>query len=112
MIQITLAINGRSRTYTATDICMRTSLDSYRLMREYSQADGDYTDDLLRRCGEFVCDCFGGVFTVDQLMDGYRDSAFTLYPSMLAAVVGYIHDKIINFPEPVTATPATAIIAD
>lgn len=112
MIKITLSLNGRSRTYPATEICMRTSLDAYRLFREYSTADGDYSDDLLRRCSEFVCDCFGGVFTPDQLWDGYQDSAFTLFPAMLSAVVGYAQEKIINFPEPakdaMNPTPETA----
>lgn len=105
MIQITLIVDGRSRIYAAAEVCMRTSLEAYRLFREYSAAGGDYSDDLLARCASFVCGCFGDVFTVDQLLDGYQGSAFALYPSLLNAVVGYVHDRIVNFPEP--AAPAT-----
>lgn len=104
MISISLMVGGKEQTYTARGVTLRTSLMAYDLYREYDLCAGNYTPDLLDRCAAFVCACFGGAFTQDQLMDGYMGSAFRLFPNMLNAVVGYSNETIANFPEPAATT--------
>ena len=98
MLNITLTIKGKEVPFTARGVNIRASYLAYELYKEYTMANGDYPQELLDRCAEFVCTCFGHAFTVEQLLDGYQGSAFRLYPSMLNAV-------IVNFPEPATAAP-------
>lgn len=107
MINITLTVRGKDKEYLARGVNIRTSYMAYELYREYTEAAGDYSQDLLDRCAEFVCEVFGHAFTVDQLLDGYRGSAFRLYPAMLNAVVAYTSEAIINFPEAAKAEAET-----
>ncbi len=100
MIQIKLMVNGKEETFRAAGVNLRNSLLSYDLYKEYTEANGDYSKDLLERCLDFICSCFGYAFNVDQLQDGYKGSAFILIPGMLDAVVGYVHEQIVNFPKP------------
>lgn len=100
MIQIHLEIGGEKKTYKATGICMGVSLDAYNLYREYTEAEGNYSEDLIERLNELICRCFGDKFTERELLNGYRESAFVLYPRILREIVGYVHDKLVNFPEP------------
>lgn len=100
MIQIQLAIGGKEKTFRAVGVNMGVSLDAYSLYKEYSEAEGNYSEELIVRLNRFICDCFGNQFDEDELLAGYADSAFVLYPHMLREVVGYVHDKIVNFPEP------------
>lgn len=103
MLNIDLTISGKEQKFTARGVNIRASYLAYDLYREYTMANGDYPQDLLDRCAEFVCACFGHAFSVDQLLDGYRGSAFRLYPAMLNAVITYTTDAIVNFPDPATA---------
>lgn len=105
MLNIKLTIKGKEKEFTARSINIQASYMAYDLYKEYTMANGDYSQDLLDRCADFVCICFGRAFTVEQLVDGYRGSAFRLYPSMLNAVITYTSEAIVNFPEPVTAAP-------
>lgn len=107
MIQITLIVRGKSKTYQAAGVNLRTSLEAYDLYKEYDKAGGDYSSDLLDRLAGFVCRCFGDAFTMDQLLDGYKGSAFRLYPAMLDAVIAYVHEQVVNFPNP-AEMPVTA----
>ena len=47
---------------------------------------------------EFVVELFGGQFTRDEFLDGFRDSLFAGVPPMLRAVVSGIQTKILTFP--------------
>ena len=105
MLNIKLTIKGKEVPFTARGVNIRASYLAYELYKEYTMANGDYSQDLLDRCADFVCICFGRAFTVEQLVDGYRGSAFRLYPSMLNAVITYTSEAIVNFPEPATAAP-------
>lgn len=100
MIQIALMINGKEETFHAAGVTLRSSLSAYDLYKEYTEAAGDYSKDLLDRCLNFICGCFGSAFSYDDLLDGYKGSAFALIPGMLTAVVSYVHEQIVNFPEP------------
>ena len=104
MINIELMVDGKKKTYRAANVTLRTSYEAYRLYREYTECQGDYTDELLERCERMVCRIFGDAFTPEQLLDGYRGSAFRLFPGMLNAIVSYSNEQIANFPGP----PATA----
>jgi len=103
MIQINLMVGGKEETFRAAGVNLRNSILAYDLYKEYSEANGEYSKDLLERCLEFICSCFGNAFTCDQLMDGYKGSAYILIPGMLNAVIGYVHDQIVNFPKPALA---------
>lgn len=100
MITIELILAGRTEKYTARGVNLRTSYTAYELFREYELAGGVYSTELLERCEEFIVACFGGAFTREQLLEGYRGSAFRLYPGMLNAVVSYSNEQIVNFPDP------------
>lgn len=104
MIQITLNLRGKARTYRASGMNLGASLDAYEIYREYTAAGGDYSAELIERCLDFICRIFGGSFTADELKKGYDGSAFVLIPTMLRVAVGYVNDQIANFPEP-AATP-------
>ena len=109
MINIRLTIRGKDKEFVARGINIRASYTAYELFREYTMADGDYSPDLLQRCAEFVCLCFGHAFSAEQLETGYQGSAFRLYPALLNAVITYSNEQIVNFPEAATATaPAAA----
>lgn len=107
MIQIRLTIDGAEETFRAIGVNMGVSLDAYALYKEYSEAEGSYSEELIARLNRFICDCFGNHFDEDELLAGYADSAFVLYPQMLREVVGYVHDKIVNFPEPAVTPEMT-----
>ena len=111
MISIKLTIDGKEQEYVARGINIRTSYMAYDLFREYPTAEGDYKQDLLDRCAEFVCECFGHAFSAEQLETGYRGSAFRLYPALLNAVITYSNEAIVNFPEAATATAPEAAIS-
>lgn len=104
MIQIQLMIRGGEKTYLAHGVSLRNTLEAYGLYREYEQAKGDYGDELIERCLAFISRLFSESFTVDELKDGYQESAFVLIPSMLGAVVSYANGEIVNFPNPARAT--------
>lgn len=111
MIQIKLMINGREETYTAAGVTLRASLKAYDLYREYTLADGDYNKELLDKCLDFVVLIFGNAFSRAQLMDGYKGSAFSLYPAIMSAVIAYVHEQTVNFPEPAKTPDTTQTIA-
>ena len=100
MITIQLIIDGKQQSFTARGVTLRRSYEAYELYREYELAGGNYPPELMERCEDFVCACFGGAFTREQLLDGYQGTAYRLYPNMLNAVVGYTNDLIVNFPDP------------
>ena len=100
MIQITLIVNGKEQTYRAAGMNLKNSLTAYELYKEYSQAEGDFSDELIEQCLQFVTGIFGGAFTQEQLLSGYKGSAFILFPNMLRACVSYVNEEIVNFPEP------------
>lgn len=100
MIQIRLMVDGKEETFRAAGVNLRNSLLAYDLYKEYTEANGDYPRELLDKCLDFICSCFGYAFSGDQLLDGYRGSAFILIPGMLNAVVSYVHEQIVNFPRP------------
>ena len=108
MIKIKLLIKGKEREYVARGVNLRVSYDAYELYREYELAGGNYPPELMEKLEDFVVRVFGGAFTREQLLDGYRGSAYRLYPGMLNAVVGYTNEAIINFPEPANQTEAKA----
>lgn len=105
MIQIQLTINGEKKTFRATDLCMRSSIDAYELLRDYGKAEGDYDRDLIYRLEKFICGIFGDVFDCEDLESGYADSAFVLFPEMLREVIGHTHDAVVNFPKPAVTLP-------
>lgn len=107
MIQICLNNDGAKKVYKATGVCMGVSLDAYNLYREYTEAEGNYSDDLIQRLNELICRCFGDQFSENELLKGYPESAFVLYPRILREIVGYVHDKLVNFPEPAMAPEGT-----
>ena len=100
MIRITLTINGKEKEFTARGVSLRASYMAYEIYREYELAGGNYPQELLEKCEDFIITVFGGAFSRDELLDGYRGSAFRLYPGMLNAVVSYSSEAIVNFPEP------------
>ena len=106
MIRIKLYIDGKEREYTARGVNLRLSYMAYELLREYELAGGNYPQGTLEKCEDFVCMCFGGSFSREQLLSGYRGSAFVLYPSIMNAVVAYSNEAIVNFPEPAKKAPA------
>ena len=106
MIRIKLYIDGKEREYTARGVNLRLSYMAYELLREYELAGGNYPQETLEKCEDFVCMCFGGSFSREQLLTGYQGSAFVLYPGMLNAVVAYSNEAIVNFPEPAKKAPA------
>lgn len=108
MIQIKLNIDGKEREYTARGVNLGVSYMAYELFREYELAGGNYTPELMEKCEDFVCMCFGGAFSREQLLSGYQGSAFVLYPGMLNAVVAYSNEAIVNFPEPAKKAPEKA----
>lgn len=108
MLSIKLIINGKEKEFKARGVTLRTSYLAYELYKEYDLAGGMYNPDLLDRIEAFICACFGGAFTQEQLLDGYQGSAFVLYPGILNAVVGYSNDKIANFPPPATTREKAA----
>lgn len=105
MITIELVLGGKTKTFRAANVTLRTSYDAYRLYRQYTEAAGDYSDELLEDCAQLVCRCFGGAFTEEELLDGYRGSAFRLFPGIMNAIIGYSNEQIANFPDPPTTTP-------
>ena len=108
MINITLFIKGKEKTFAARGVNLGVSYRAYDLYRRYERAGGDYSPELMEELEQFVVDCFGGAFAREQLREGYRGSAYRLFPNMLSAVVGYSNDVIANFPEPATGTSQTA----
>ena len=108
MIRIKLYIDGKERVYTARGVNLLMSYTAYELLREYELAGGNYPQDLLEKCEDFVCQCFGGSFSREQLLSGYPGSAFVLYPSIMNAVVAYSNEEIVNFPEPAKKAPEKA----
>ena len=106
MLTISLMIDGKEKNYTARGITLRASYDAYDIYRRYTEANGDYTPELLEECADLVVRIFGGAFTREQLETGYMGSAFRLYPGILSEVVGYSNDTIANFPQPATAPAA------
>lgn len=107
MMQLTLMIGGKEKSYRAAGLCLRTSLEAYGLYREYEAAQGDYSDELIERCLDYIRRIFGGAFSADELLDGYRESAFALIPGVLGAAIRYVNDEIVNFPNPAQRTPET-----
>ncbi len=103
MIQIALIVSGKEQIYRAAGMNLKNSLTAYELYKEYSQAEGDFSDELIEKCLLFVTGIFGGAFTREQLLEGYKGSAFILFPNMLRACVSYVNEEIVNFPEPATA---------
>lgn len=112
MIQIQLMVNGKEETFRAAGVNLRNSLLAYDLYKEYTEANGDYSNDLLEKCLDFICGCFGNAFSINELKDGYRGSAFILIPGMLNEVVGYVHEQIVNFPKPVQTLEARTGMID
>ena len=108
MIHITLIISGKSKTYKAAGVNLSNSIEAYDLYREYTEANGNYPSELLDRCCEFVTKIFGNAFTVQELGNGYKGSAFTLLPNLFSAVIGYVEEQVINFPEPPTTAERAA----
>ena len=111
MIQITLTVKGKERQYRAAGMNLRASLDAYELYKAYSEAGGDYSAELTDKCIDFICRIFGRSFSTDELLDGYKGSAYILIPSILRTAVGYVNDEIVNFPEPAKAPEMEAAIA-
>ena len=109
MIQITLIVEGKSQTYKAAGMNLGASMLAYDLFRAYEKAEGDYTQDLLDSCMNFITEIFGHSFTVRELCDGYKGSAFVLFPNILRAAVGYVDEQIINFPTPPETAEAEKI---
>ena len=105
MITIELVSGGKTKKYKAANVTLRVSYDAYRLYRKYTEAQGDYPEELLEECANLVCRVFGNAFTEQELLDGYHGSAFRLYPGMLNAIIAYSNEQIANFPEP----PETAV---
>ena len=103
MITIDLVIRGKSKRFTASGVCLRARLDAYDLYRDYTEAGGDFSNELLQRCMDFTRRVFGNAFSEEQLLDGYQGSAFRLFPNLLNAVVSYSNEQIANFPEPAMA---------
>lgn len=100
MIKLKLMQGGKEKEYIARGVTLRTSIHAYDLYRRYGRAEGDYTEDLLDECAEFICTIFGHAFNADDLLNGYQGSAFRLYPAMMNAIIGYTNDEIVNFPDP------------
>ena len=106
MIQITLIVSGKEQIYRAAGMNLRNSLTAYELYKKYSQAEGDYSVGLIQDCLRFITDIFGDVFTEEQLLDGYKGSAYILIPNMLRTCVSYVNEEIVNFPMPATMPEA------
>ena len=111
MINITLMVNGKDQTYKAAGMNLSASIEAYDLFREYDEAKGDYSSELLQRCFKFVCKIFGNAFSVHELGSGYKGSAFVLLPNILQAAVGYVDGQIVNFPAPPIAAERVDKIA-
>lgn len=107
MIQITLNINGARRVYKSTGVRMRACLEAYRLGEAYEKCGGEYPDELIERCIEFVLETFGRAFTRDELLDGYEGSPFALFPQLIREVIGYANDRIVDFPIPAARATTT-----
>lgn len=100
MIQIALMVNGKEQIYRAAGMNLKNSLTAYELYKKYSVAEGDYNVGLIQECLRFIVGIFGGAFTEEQLLEGYKGSAFILIPNMLRVCVSYVNEEIVNFPEP------------
>lgn len=99
MIQIRLCpVGGTETTYKSRGVRMRSCLEAYRLYEKYEACRGDYGEDLIEECLEFICGCFDHAFTVDALLDGYAGTPYALIPQMLREVIGYVNDRIVIFP--------------
>lgn len=107
MIQITLNANGTRRTYRSTGVRMRACLEAYRLAEEYEKCSGEYPEELIERCIEFVLEVFGRAFTQDDLLDGYEGSPFALFPQLIREVIAYANDRIVDFPIPAAKAMTT-----
>lgn len=108
MIQITLKIDGQRKVFQSTGVRMRACLDAYRLAEEYDKCGGDYSDEMIERCTEFVLEVFGHKFTADQLLDGYEGSPFALFPALMREVIAYTAERIAQFPTTAARTKAKA----
>lgn len=100
MIQITLIVSGKEQIYRAAGMNLKNSLTAYELYKKYSQAEGDYSAGMIQECLRFIIDIFGGAFSEEQLLEGYKGSAFILIPNMLRSCVSYVNEEIVNFPMP------------
>ena len=107
MIMIELVLEGKAKRFKAAGVSLRVSYDAYDLYRRYTEAGGDYSKELLEECEQLVVRCFGGAFTAEELLDGYRGSAFRLYPGIMNAIISYSNEQIANFPEPSETGAAT-----
>ena len=100
MIRIALRPRGaaKSTTYSADDIRMRECLDAYRLAEEWEQANGTYSEELMGRALSLIARCVGNGITAEELLDGYEGSPFVLIPNFLREAIGFVNDRIVDFP--------------
>lgn len=100
MLQITLMVAGKEMTYRAAGMNLGASLTAYELYKEYGEAGGEYSAELMEKCVQFTCEIFGKAFSREQLLSGYHGSAFILFPALLREAVGYVESEVVNFPQP------------
>lgn len=110
MIKITLTIDGKEKYFRITDVRMRACLEAYRLASEYEKCNGDFSDEMLEKCTDFVCSVFGNAFTPEDLLDGYKGNPFALFPALLREVISFSSDKIAQFPTPAVKPKKTMML--
>ncbi len=99
MIQLTLRLNGKDKHFTADGLTMRASVTAYKLLAKMDETPGEYPPEMIDELTGFVVQVFGEKFTVDDLLDGCKDSFFRVVPGMLRAVVLGVNEAIRSFPE-------------
>lgn len=106
MLNIILTIDGKEKKFR-DEIRLKESLRAYELYQEYEKAAGVYSPEQLETIVDFIVECWGGQFTREQLLDGYKGSIFVLIPSLLGEIIQYVAEKIRDFPTTAVQMPQT-----
>ena len=69
-LSIKLKINGKEKTFVATEIKGRMLRKAMEFQKLKDLQDGDFDTEMLDNMVSFVCEVFGNKFTTDDVYDG------------------------------------------
>lgn len=102
MISITLLVEGKERIYTVPFISGRVMRGSYpaaKVVKQLVDGEGEEDAEALDTLAAFVCDAFGGQFTLEQLYDGLScDHLMATAISIIVAVRAGTTEALGDFP--------------
>ena len=100
MIDLTLRIKGKDRTFRASAITCRCSIDAWKLAKrwETESAKDEMSEELIDEAIDLIVRVYGNRFTRDEFLDGCIGSIFFIAPAIVRAIMMDVGDKLAAFP--------------